>query len=100
MKLPTKVNISRTITLGQGVLELIDIYVFGDASSLGTCAGAYAVIRQPSGTKQELIPTKSRLSKKQWTMQRLELVAANMVAHLANNIWNSFSSYNIREVYG
>ena len=65
MKLPTKVNMSRAITLGQGVLELIDIYVFGDASLLGTCAVVYAVIRQPPGTKQGLLPTKSRLSEKQ-----------------------------------
>lgn len=65
MKLPTKVSMTRAITLGQGVLELIDIYVFGDASLLGTCAVAYAVIRQPPGTKQGLTPTKSRLSEKQ-----------------------------------
>ena len=29
-KLPTKVNISRTINLSQEVLEMIDIHVFGD----------------------------------------------------------------------
>ena len=96
-KLPTKVNIPRTVNLGQEVLEMIDIHVFGDASLLGTCAVAYTVIR--SGNKHGLIASKSRLSKKQLTMPTLELVAAQMVANLANNMQNSLPNYNIREVY-
>ena len=60
--------------------------MFGDASLLGTCAVAYAVIQQPSGIKQGLIASKSRLSKKQMTIPRLELVAAQMVANVAENI--------------
>ena len=77
-----------------------DIYVFGDASLLGTCAVAYIVIRQPSETKQGLIASKSRLSKKQLIKPRLELLAARMVENLANNIRNSLPNYNIRKVYG
>ena len=50
---------------------MIDIHVFGDASSLGTCAVACAVMQQPSGTKQGLIASKSRLSKNQFTIPRL-----------------------------
>ena len=99
-KLPTKVNISKTINLHQEVLEMIDIHVFGDASLLGKCLAAYAVIRQSSTTKQGLIASKSRLSNKQLRIPSLELVAAQMVANLANNIRNSLQNYNIREVYG
>ena len=50
--------------MSKEVLEMIGIHVFGDASLLGTCAVAYAGMRQPSGTKQGLIASKSRLSKK------------------------------------
>ena len=71
---------------------MLGIYVFRDASLLGTLAVAYAVIRQSSGTKQGLIISKSKLSKKQLTIPRLELVAAQMVASLANNIRNSLSN--------
>ena len=63
-KLPRKINISRTINMSKEVLEMIGIHVFGDASLLGTCAVAYAGMRQPSGTKQGLIASKSRLLKK------------------------------------
>ena len=51
-KLPTKVKVPRSIRLSKEFLNLIDIDVFGDATVLGTCAVAYAVIQQPSGIKQ------------------------------------------------
>ena len=63
-KVPTKVIIPRAVNLVQEVYETVDIHVFGDASLLGTCAVAYVVIPKPSGIKQELITSKSRLSKK------------------------------------
>ena len=58
-----KVNIPRSINLSQDVSEMTDIHVFGDARLIGTCAVAYVVIRQQSGTKQGLIASKSRLSR-------------------------------------
>ena len=85
-KLPKKVNIPRATHLGQDALEMIDIQVFGDESLLGTCAVAYIVIRQSSGTKQGSIETKSRHPKKQLEIPRLESVVAQMVANLADNI--------------
>ena len=55
--------------------------MFGDVSLLGTCALAYAVMQQPSSIREGLITSKSRLSKKQKTIPRLELVAAQMAAN-------------------
>ena len=74
--------------------------MFGDARLLGTCEVAYSVIQQPSGIKQGSIASNSRLSKKQITIPRLELVAAQMVANLAENIRTSLPNHNIREVHG
>ena len=91
---------TKKIRLSNESLNVIDIHVFGDASLLGTCAVAYAVIQHPSGIKQVLIASKSRLSKKQITIPRLELVAAQMVANLAENIKTSLPNHNIREVHG
>ena len=54
-KLPIIVNIPKKINPIQEVLEMIDIHVFGDESLLETCAVAYGVKRQLSGTKQRLI---------------------------------------------
>ena len=72
---------ARTINFGQQVLEMIDVHVFGGASLLGACTAAYTVIRQPYGTKEGLIASKSRFSKKQLTIPRLELIATQMVAN-------------------
>ena len=60
---------------------------------------AYAAMRQSSGTKQGLIASESTLPKKQLTTTRLELVAAQMAANLANNNRIFSPNYNIREVY-
>lgn len=46
-----------------------------------------------------MIASNSRFSKKQLTITTLELVAAQIVENLANNIGNSFPNYNIGEVY-
>ena len=65
-----------------------------------TYAVACAAMWQPSGIKQVLIASKSRLSKKQLTIKRLESAAAQMVANLADNIESYLANYSIREVYG
>ena len=74
--------------------------MFGDVSLLGTCALAYAVMQQPSSIREGLITSKSRLSKKQKTIPRLELVAAQMAANLAEKIRTSPPNHNIRDVHG
>ena len=88
-KTTNKSKNTKNNNLGQEAFEMIDIHVLRDASLLWTSPVLYAVIRQPCGTKKGLIPSKSKLSKKQLTIPRLELVAAQMVANLANNIQNS-----------
>ena len=57
-------------------------------------------MQQPFGIKQGFIASKSRLSKKQITIPRLELVAAQMVANLAENMRTSLPNHNIGEVHG
>ena len=74
--------------------------MFGDGSLIGTCVLAYAVIQRPSAVRQGLITSKSRLSKKQKTIPRLELVAAQTVANLAEKIRTSSPNHNIRDVHG
>ena len=49
--------------------------MFGDVSITGTAAAIYAVIYQSSRVSQDLVTAQARLSKKDLTIQRLELVA-------------------------
>ena len=77
---------------------MVDSHVFGDASVLGCCAAAYVVVHQPSDVNQGLIASKSRLSKRDMTIPRLELIAAHIATNLAANIKEASPSQNIRSV--
>ena len=73
-----KVEIPRSLTLKQKPINSVDLHIFGDASILGYCAVAYAVVSQPSKVNQGLVASKSRLAKKDTTIPRLELIATHM----------------------
>ena len=98
LDIETKVEIPRSIPLKQESVTMVDLRVFGDASVLGCCAAAYVVIYQPSSVNQGLIASKSRLSKRDMTIPRLELIAAHMATNLAANIKEALPSQNIRSV--
>ena len=57
-------------------------------------------IQQSQGTGQELITVKSRLEKKGLTMQRLELVSAQMAARLMDNVQSVFDGLPLRHSFG
>ena len=47
-----KVEILRSLTLKLELITSVDLHIFGDASTLGYCAVAYAVVSQPSKVNQ------------------------------------------------
>ena len=98
--LPRDIEIPRTITSIQEKIKEIELHLFGDASIIGTSAAVYAVIKQSSSTTQGFTSSKSRLSKKNTSIPRLELIAAVMVANLSSNIQNSLSHLKITAVHG
>ena len=98
--LPSYVEIPRSITSVQEKIKEIELHLFGDASIIGTSAVAYAVIQQTSSKTQGIISSKSRLSKKNTSIPRLELIAAVMVANLAENTTNSLQGFKVTAVHG
>ena len=85
-----KIQISRSVSI---------IHLFSDASINGVCTEAYAVIYQPNKISQGLITSKSRLVKRNLTIPRLELIAAQMPANLSQNMKNAVSNQNVRNFY-
>ena len=77
-----KIEIPRLISIRETITN-IDIYLFSDASMNGVCTVAFAVIYQPNKISQGLITNKSRLAKRNLTISRLELIAAQMSANLS-----------------
>ena len=62
-ELPVEVMVTRALTCPQKQTERIELYAFGDASKKGVCATVHAVVKQPSGVSQGLVPAKARLAK-------------------------------------
>ena len=85
-------TVKRTIAPFREAINSIQLHAFGDASSKGVCAAVYAVVSQESGTTQGLVTSKSRLSKKNLTIPRLELVAGHMAVNLAVNVRDALQS--------
>ena len=63
-----KNEIPKSVTLNMESITAVDLYLFGDASIVAICAVVYAVVHQPSVTKQRLVVSKSRISKKNLTI--------------------------------
>ena len=93
-----KIEIPRSISIRETITN-IDIHLFSDASINGVCTVAYAVIYQPNKISQGLITSKSRLAKRNLTIPRLELIAAQMSANLSQNTKTAFNNQNVRNFY-
>ena len=63
-------------------------------------AAIYAVVDQLKGKSQGLLTSKSRLSKKNLTIQQLEMIAAHMVTNLLSNAKAALQKYPIPNCYG
>ena len=98
--LPSHVEIPRSTTSVQEKIKEIELHLFGDASIIRTSAVAYTVIQLTSPKTQGIISSKSRLSKKNTFIPRLELIAAVMVGNLAENITNSLQRLKVTAVHG
>ena len=95
--LKIKIEIPRSISIRETTTN-IDIHLFSNASINGVCTIAYAIIYQPNKISQGLITSKSRLAKRNLTIPRLELKAAQMSANLSQNIKNALNNQNIRNL--
>ncbi len=68
--LPDKLDFPRSLVSLQEPIETIDLHTFGDSSKQGTSAAVYAVIQQALGVNQGLLAAKSRLAKKDLTIDK------------------------------
>ena len=78
----------------------LEVHGFGDATVIGYSAFMYLVIHQDEWINQGLLTAKSRLSKRDLTMPRLELVASHMSSNQVDNVAKAFSGYPITGKFG
>ena len=95
-----KTELPRSIPLAQDSVTAIDLHVFADASIVANCAVVYAVVYQPNSVSQDLVTSKSRISKHYITVSRLKLISTHMGANLVQNVKSALESQNVRSVTG
>ena len=72
--------------------------LFSDASTMACSTAAIAVVEDDSGKSKKLLASKSRLSKRNTSVPRLELVRGHMGANLARNLTRALKRLPIRLV--
>ena len=81
-----------------GTTKAVDLHLFADASTMACSTVAIAVVEQESTTSKGLLVSKSRLSKRNTSVPRIELVSGHMGANLAKNLTRALKISPIRLV--
>ena len=92
------VKVPRSLVGNTSEVKAIELHLFADASNLACSAVTIAVIEQSTDTVKGLLISKSRISKKNTLIPRLELVAAHMAANMAKNIHNALHRLPIKSM--
>ena len=81
--------------------DIISIQIHGlaDSSIKACCAAIYLVITQTNGTYAKLLTAKSRVAKPNMSLPRLELIGAQIMTKLIQNVKSALSE-EIHETYG
>ena len=92
------IEIPRSIPTHKESITSVDLHAFGDASIVANCVAVYAVVNQLSAISQGLVASKSRNSKRDLTIPRLELVSTHMACNLISNVRSALKNQNVRSV--
>ena len=96
--IPTEIPTS--IPTNKRSITSVDLHVFGDGSILAKCVAVYVVVNQPSAISQAPVAGESRISKRDLSLPRLELVSAHMACNLISNMKSALKNQKARFVTG
>ena len=89
------VRIPRSVTRGVGWIQAVHLHVFADASNIAFSAVTIAVVEGKTGVVKGLLTSKSRVSKRNTSIARLELVSGQMAANMVRNLHNALKRWPI-----
>ena len=92
------VRVPRSIARDIRKINKVHLHVFADASNVACSAAKIAVIEHSSGVIKGLLTSKSRISKRNATIARLELVSGHTAANMVKNILSSLKLSPIASV--
>ena len=83
------VRIPRSVTRGVGRIQAVHLHVFADASNIACSAVTIAMVEGETGVVKGLLTSKSRVSKQNTSIVRLELVSQQMAANMVRDLHNA-----------
>ena len=89
------VRIPRSVTRGVGRIQVVHLHVFADASNIACSAVTIAVVEGETGVVKGLLTSKSRVSKRNTSIARLELVSGQMAANMVRNLHKALKRWPI-----
>ena len=87
------ISIPRSVVSGR-IIE-VELHGFSDASKLAICACIYAAISHQNSKTSNLLVAKARIAPRDFSIPRLELVAAHTLSKLMNHVRKTLIKYNI-----
>ena len=91
------ISIPRSVASGK-IIE-VELHGFSDASKLAVCACIYVVVNNQNLKTSNLLVAKARIAPKDFSIPRLELVAAHTLSKLMSHVRKTLIKYNIGGVY-
>ena len=91
------ISIPRSVVSGR-IIE-VELHGFSDASKSAICACIYAAISHQNSKTSNLLVAKARIAPRDFSIPRLELVAAHTLSKLMSHVRKTLIKYNIIEVY-
>eukprot|EP00795_Rhopilema_esculentum_P006372 gene6372-biopygen7981 len=93
-----ELKIPRTLIREIRAVDAVNLHIFADASEKACCAVTIAVVEQGSSKVKGLLTSKSRISKRNTSIARLELVGGQMAANMAKNICKALKNWPITSI--
>ena len=81
-----------------GEVEAERLHLFADESILACCAVAVIIVDHEGGIAKGLLTSKSRISERNTSIARLELVSGLMVANMVKNLCIALQRWPIKSV--
>ena len=92
------VKVPRSIVRDISRIKGVHLHVFADASKIACSAATVAVVEHSTGVVKGLLTSKSRISKRNTTIARLELVSGQMAANMVKNVLVALRRWPITSV--
>ena len=92
------IKVPRSIARDISKIKAVYLHVFADASNIACSVVTIAVVEHSTGFVKGLLTSKSRISKRNTSISRLELVGGQMAANMVKNLLTALGQWPITSV--